>query len=178
MCKSDWHIAACVEITSLNGDPGAPRNGPLRWLNTGEVWSLEKKKYIFFSMKYTLNFMSYKLIYKSNHEIFWCRFVLCLLNIFKLKAVVQTNFIIWQLWLDSTGWKFGSGTKPVSLHHPLTKGRKITYHKCEWPGGEGSVVIYTVPHTHLNLSFLDPVASGILQQTHNSVNQKVQDSLV
>lgn len=44
MPNADRHIAACVEIATLNGDPGAPRNGPLRRMDMGEVGSLEMKK--------------------------------------------------------------------------------------------------------------------------------------
>lgn len=42
--NADRHIAACIEIAALNGDPGAPRNGPLRWMDMSEVGSLEMKK--------------------------------------------------------------------------------------------------------------------------------------
>lgn len=41
---ADRHVAACVEVAALDGDPRAPRNGPLRWLDTGEEWSLEEKE--------------------------------------------------------------------------------------------------------------------------------------
>ncbi len=44
------------------------------------------------------------------------------------------------------------------------------YHKGERPGRQGSVVIDAVPHTHLNLSFLDSVARSVIQQTHNPVD--------
>lgn len=43
MSYVDRDIAACVEVASLNGDPGTARKGPLRWLDTGEVWSLQKR---------------------------------------------------------------------------------------------------------------------------------------
>ncbi len=49
-----------------------------------------------------------------------------------------------------------------------------SYHKSEWPGRQGSVVVDTVSHTHLNLSFLDPVASSIVQQTHYSVDGQMK----
>lgn len=44
LCNFDRHIAACVEIAPLNGDPGAPRNGSLRWLDAGEIRGLDKTK--------------------------------------------------------------------------------------------------------------------------------------
>lgn len=66
----------------------------------------------------------------------------------------------------------------IHLKKEEDKFKQFTYHKCEWPGGQGSVVINTVPHTHLNLSFLNPVACGVIQQTYNSVNHKVRESLL
>lgn len=46
LSDSDGHVAASIEIAPLNGDPGTPRNGPLRWLDTGEVRSLERRRKI------------------------------------------------------------------------------------------------------------------------------------
>lgn len=37
------HVAACVQIASLDGHPGAAGNGPLRRLDTSEVRSLDKR---------------------------------------------------------------------------------------------------------------------------------------
>lgn len=48
------------------------------------------------------------------------------------------------------------------------------YHKGERPGRQGSIVVDAVSHTHLHLSFLDPVAGGIIQQTHYSVDVKLK----
>lgn len=48
------------------------------------------------------------------------------------------------------------------------------YHKGEWPGRQGSVVVDAVSHTHLNLCFLDPVAGGVVQQTHYSVDGELK----
>lgn len=45
----------------------------------------------------------------------------------------------------------------------------IAYHKREGPWRQGSVVVDAVPHTDLDLRLLDPVASGVVEQTHDSV---------
>lgn len=49
-----------------------------------------------------------------------------------------------------------------------------SYHKGEWPGRQGSVVVDAVSHTHLNLSFLDPVGGSVVQKTHYSVGGKLE----
>lgn len=46
----------------------------------------------------------------------------------------------------------------------------ISYHKGERSGRQSSVVICTVPHTHLQLGLLNSVACGIVQQTHDSAD--------
>ncbi len=48
------------------------------------------------------------------------------------------------------------------------------YHKGEWPGWQGSVIVDAVSHTHLNLSFLDPVAGSVVQKTHYSMDGKLK----
>lgn len=47
------------------------------------------------------------------------------------------------------------------------------YHKGEGSGRQGPVVVNTVPHTHLHLSLLHPVAGGVIQQTHDPAGNKV-----
>lgn len=47
------------------------------------------------------------------------------------------------------------------------------YHEGERSGRQGPVVVNTVPHTHLHLSLLHPVAGGVIQQTHDPAGDKV-----
>lgn len=68
----------------------------------------------------------------------------------------------------------------LSHHGPQRKTYQTTdplygpYHKGEWPGWQSSVVVDAVSHTHLNLSFLNPVAGSVIQKTHYSVDGKLK----
>ena len=130
--NADRHITACVQVAPLDGDPGAAGDGPLRRLDPGEVWSLDKRgdKHKFMS-------------------------ILQFLEIFQ-GTVLQNNSLN----------KMPVEKPLLSLWGP--------YHEGEGPWRQGSIVVDTVPHTHLHLSLLDPVARGVVQQTHYSVDGKFE----
>lgn len=100
----------------------------------------------------------------------------CIILVMNLGDFYHISAIFWTPSLCHSKMKYR--IFPIIPIEPLVTLLYGPYHKGEWPWWQGSVVVDAVSHTNLHLSFLDPVARSIVQQTHYSVDGNEEELMV